>query len=77
MRIVRLCASVLIAGALGAQRGGPPAGVELGARLYRTNCAVCHGPDGDTVAGVDLWSGKFRRVSSDGELIGIMRNGNL
>lgn len=70
MRVVRLCALVLIAGALWAQRG-----VELGAQLYRTNCAVCHGPNGDTVAGVDLWSGKFRRVSSDGELIGIMRNG--
>jgi putative heme-binding domain-containing protein len=75
MHLIRLCALVLAAAMLWAQRGGPRADVEFGAQLYRTNCAVCHGPNGDTVAGVDLWSGKFRRVSSDGDLIGIMRNG--
>jgi len=75
MDVVRFCALVLAAGTLWAQRDAPRADVENGAMFYQRNCAVCHGPGGDTVAGVDLWSGKFRRVSSDSDLVRIMRNG--
>ncbi len=75
MRVITLCALVLLAGTLFAQHGAPRADVENGAMFYQRNCAVCHGPNGDVVAGVDLWSGKFRRVSTDSEIVGIMRNG--
>jgi putative heme-binding domain-containing protein len=46
-----------------------------GARAYRDNCANCHGPDGDTIDGVDLGRGQFRRASSDDDLVRIIRNG--
>ena len=51
------------------------ADIEFGARLYNGICVTCHGPNGDTVAGVDLRSGQFRNAASDFELIGIIRNG--
>jgi putative heme-binding domain-containing protein len=75
MHATRFCVLALVAGTLFAQHGAPRADVDNGAMFYQRNCAVCHGPNGDTVAGVDLWSGKFRRVSTDSEIVGIMRNG--
>ena len=30
------------------------ADIEAGSRLYAAQCALCHGPNGDAVAGVDL-----------------------
>jgi putative heme-binding domain-containing protein len=36
---------------------------------------VCHGPDGDQVAGIDFGRGKLRRAYTDDELTGIIRNG--
>jgi putative heme-binding domain-containing protein len=44
------------------------ADIDRGARLYGTNCAVCHGPTGDAVANVNLRSGRFRHAASDEEL---------
>src|SRR5205085_8251798 len=44
-------------------------------RLFLTNCAACHGPEGDAVPGVDLGHGKFRRASSDDELTKIIQKG--
>ena len=76
MRAAMLCCLLLVAAVASlAQRGGPGAGIAAGAQLYRANCAVCHGGSGDSVAGVDLWSGKFRRASSEADLMRIMRNG--
>ncbi len=73
--IVRLCAVALTAGALLAQHGYTPADIEEGQRLYGANCAQCHGPDGDALPGADLAHGKFRRASSDDELIQIVQKG--
>jgi putative heme-binding domain-containing protein len=39
-----------------------------GERAFRQNCANCHGPDGDQIAGIDLGRGKFRREMSDDDL---------
>jgi putative heme-binding domain-containing protein len=44
------------------------ADIELGSRLYGTNCVICHGVNGDAVPSVDLRSGKFRRAASDEDL---------
>jgi len=64
-----------VAGALFAQHGYTPADAENGGRLYRTNCAACHGPNGDGVPGVDLGHGKFKRATSDEEIEAIIKNG--
>src|SRR5258705_9365930 len=39
--------------------------IETGSRLYAGQCALCHGPNGELVAGVDLRRGRFRRALSD------------
>jgi putative heme-binding domain-containing protein len=51
------------------------ADAEDGQRLYFGSCANCHGPEGDTVPGVDLGHGQFRRASTDADLIEIVRRG--
>ena len=46
-----------------------------GERAFSANCANCHGPDGDLIAGINLGRGLFRREYSDAELVGIITNG--
>jgi cytochrome c oxidase cbb3-type subunit 3 len=46
-----------------------------GERAYGSTCANCHGPDGDTIAGIDLGRGQFRRPMTDDDLVRIIRNG--
>jgi cytochrome c oxidase cbb3-type subunit III len=48
---------------------------EEGLRVYNANCAACHGQDGDTVPGVALRSGQFRRANNDGDLTRIITAG--
>jgi putative heme-binding domain-containing protein len=57
------------------QHGYTPQDIENGGELYQTNCAVCHGPEGDGVSGVSLGSGQFRRATTDDELVRIMIGG--
>ena len=49
--------------------------IDVGARLYNSQCAQCHGPNGDQVSGVDLRRGQFRRANSDEDLARIVANG--
>lgn len=72
---MRLCLFFLAAGALLAQHSYTPSDVQDGGKLFRSNCVECHGVDGNLVAGVDLAHGKFRRASTDDELINIIRTG--
>jgi putative heme-binding domain-containing protein len=46
-----------------------------GERAFRSNCANCHGPDGDQIAGIDLGRGRFRRPMSDDDLVRTIRTG--
>src|SRR5216684_3583588 len=72
---IRICTLVLTAGALLAQRSYTPGDVQDGQRLFLANCAACHGPEGEAVPGVDLGHGKFRRASSDEDLMKIVQKG--
>ena len=72
---MRFLIPLLLAGALFAQHGYTPADVESGGRLYRSNCAACHGPNGDSQPGVDLGHGKFKRANSDEEVAAIITKG--
>ncbi len=51
------------------------ADVENGGRLYASSCATCHGPRGDNVRGVSLFSGSFRRAATDDEVTRIIISG--
>lgn len=73
MRLLILLAAG--AAALFAQHTYTASDIEDGARLYRANCVTCHGPDGDKLAKADLSHGKFRRASSDEELVKIIEKG--
>jgi cytochrome c oxidase cbb3-type subunit 3 len=42
--------------------------IQLGSRLYATQCATCHGATGDTIAGVNLRRGQFRRPMGDDDI---------
>lgn len=46
-----------------------------GEQLYMENCTECHGPEGDAVPDVDLGHGRFRRATTDPELVGIVLRG--
>jgi len=73
--IKRAACSLLLAGALYAQHSYTPADVEDGGRLFRGNCVGCHGADGDLVPGIDLGHGKFKRATTDDDLVKIIRSG--
>jgi putative heme-binding domain-containing protein len=42
--------------------------IQNGSRLYAGQCSQCHGPNGDTVQGINLRRGQFRRPMSDEDL---------
>jgi putative heme-binding domain-containing protein len=42
--------------------------IQVGSRLYTGQCAPCHGTTGDTVQGINLRRGQFRRPMSDEDL---------
>jgi len=65
----------LASAVVSAQHGYTRAEIENGARLFQASCATCHGPKGDTVRGVALLSGQFRRATSDEQLVKIILEG--
>ncbi len=67
---------LLLASALSAQEHSYTQGdIENGARLYQSSCAGCHGPNGDMVPGIELQRGRFRRATSDTEIMRIIQLG--
>lgn len=52
-----------------------PAGIEHGQRLFRRNCAVCHGFDGTGGTGPSLARAKFHRAADNQELIDLITKG--
>jgi len=51
------------------------ADIDNGARIYQSSCAGCHGPNGDMVPGIELQRGRFRRATSDTEIMRIIQFG--
>ena len=58
-----------------AQHEATQSEIEAGRQQYAANCTRCHGPDGDTLANADIGHGKFRRGSTDDDLVREIRNG--
>jgi putative heme-binding domain-containing protein len=58
-----------------AQHEATTGDIDDGRRLFVANCALCHGPEGDSVPGVELGRGKFRMASNDDGLKNIIRKG--
>ena len=44
------------------------ADIQTGYRLYASQCALCHGNNGDGIAGVNLPHQQFRRASTDDDI---------
>jgi putative heme-binding domain-containing protein len=70
-----LCLQLVALGTLFAQHSFTPIDVEDGGRLYRANCSICHGAQGDGIPGIDLGHNKFRRAKSDDDIAAIIRTG--
>lgn len=49
--------------------------VEDGAKQYEASCAVCHGPEGDLVPGVNFSKGQFLTVKTDEDLQQVILKG--
>lgn len=49
--------------------------IQEGLRIYSQQCALCHGPQGDLVDGINLRLGQFRNVQSDSDLASVVSNG--
>lgn len=50
--------------------------IEFGSRIYTSQCALCHGPQGGLVDGIDLRLGVFRGVGSDEDLRRVIAEGS-
>lgn len=49
--------------------------IEAGSRVYTQQCALCHGPEGDLIDGIDLRRGQFRIARSDQDLRRVISSG--
>src|SRR5258706_3624082 len=49
--------------------------IQSGSRLYSAQCALCHGNNGDGIAGVNLARQQFRRGSTDDDIKNIVTTG--
>lgn len=49
--------------------------IEAGSRVYTQQCALCHGPQGALVDGINLSIGQFRTVQSDDDLRRVVTEG--
>src|SRR5437867_8486379 len=75
--LTALLLTILMLSMLAAQEdhGYTAADIERGGQMFLSNCANCHGPDGDAVPNFSLASGRFRHATTDSDLRKIIRNG--
>lgn len=78
-RLLRVfCTSLLLIFAtelMAQEHSYAPADIDNGRGLFQANCLGCHGDAGDAVDGANLSTGRFRRASSDEDLIRLIRTG--
>ncbi len=74
MRPYFLAVAILAASPLLAQHEATNGDIDDGRRLYMSNCARCHGPEGDDVPGVDL-NRQIRRATTDDGIRTIIQKG--
>jgi putative heme-binding domain-containing protein len=70
-----LVAVVILAFAYPGQGQYNQGDVELGFTLYNANCITCHGANGDSIPGINLRAGQFRRISTDDDLNRLVQTG--
>jgi len=63
-----VCAAVAVTLFAQSDHAYTPQDIQIGSRLYASQCQTCHGPEGDTVQGVNLRRGQFRRPMADEDL---------
>lgn len=49
--------------------------IQTGSQVYTQQCALCHGPQGDLVDGINLSIGQFRTAQSDSDLRQVISEG--
>jgi putative heme-binding domain-containing protein len=74
-RLLTLSLVLAMPAAMWAQHTYTTADIQEGGRLFRVNCVLCHGPEGDQVPGIDLGHGRFRQTYSENALVKIIQNG--
>jgi len=67
--------SMTAATAVGQGHDYTQADIDAGSRIYSNYCSGCHGADGNTMPGVNLSRGTFRRAVSDDDLTRVILNG--
>ena len=55
--------------------GYSAADIQAGFRIYSAQCQLCHGPNGDQIAGVNLARQRFKRAVSDDDIKATVTNG--
>ena len=75
IRVFLALAAMLAYAAPGHAQHATASDIADGERAFQDNCANCHGPDGNLIAGIDLGRGLMRRDYTDAELVGIIING--
>jgi cytochrome c oxidase cbb3-type subunit 3 len=70
-RVAALFAGIWLAGSVGAYAQTSQystTDIQAGYRLYSSQCALCHGNNGDGIAGVNLARQQFRHASTDDDI---------
>lgn len=74
-RILSVAAALASCTAAAPVSAQPSFEAENGASIYASACTECHGENGDSIEGIDLGRGRFRRPFTDHELADIIMNG--
>ncbi len=55
--------------------GYSAADIQAGFKIYSAQCQLCHGPNGDQIAGINLSRQRFKRVVSDDDIKATVSSG--
>jgi putative heme-binding domain-containing protein len=81
LRCAAICAVLAAAGKAACAQGQDRApqyfqsDIQYGAQIFASQCASCHGENGDMIPGVNFRAGQFKRVISDNDLRLTITNG--